>query len=199
MIMWVCARSARIMPIEFSDTSGKALRRSHRGRLEMPLSESKCDAVRNLVGLMRIPAAKAEVLYEALHQAGLLDDASQAFMSLLRPRIEAQFHDSPEYPLDLMKLAILPPPEWSVSLCEGGVIIGAWVDTFKKDGVFSPTLYKRFFKFKDGSFPGSSESSAIRHNVERVASQRNTKKGDCDCEELTHGGHPHTFQRAAAR
>jgi hypothetical protein len=100
---------------------------------------------------MRIPAAKADALYEALEQAGLLEDASQAFMSLLRPRIEAQLCDSREYPLDLMKLAILPPGEWSVSLCEGGVIIGAWIDTFKKDGVFSPSIYKRFFKFKDGS------------------------------------------------
>src|ERR1700724_808992 len=98
----------------------------------MPLSGPKGDAICNLVALMRMPREKAEALYGALEQAGLLEDASQAFISLLRPREDGQFCDSREHPLDLMKLAILPPCEWSVSLCEGGIIIGAWVDTYKK-------------------------------------------------------------------
>ncbi len=116
----------------------------------MPLTGTESDSICNLVGMLQISQEKAKKLYVALNEAGLLEDASQALISLVMPtNNEMQLQESTNCELDLMKLAILPPSQWKVSLCEGGVVIGAWIWPYRKEGVFSPSLYKRFFKFKN--------------------------------------------------
>jgi hypothetical protein len=48
----------------------------------------------------------------------------------------------PGFPLDLSRLCILPPAQWTISPCgEGAVVIGAWMDPFTR------ATHKRVFRF----------------------------------------------------
>lgn len=80
-------------------------------------------------------------------------------------------------PLDLEKLCILPPSEWDIRPCDGGVVIGAWME------YGTQRIHKRFFKFT--VYPSDAESPTMTLYEAKTIAKRLVSAWPIDCPKLS--------------
>lgn len=76
-------------------------------------------------------------------------------------------------PLDLEKLCILPPSEWDIRPCDGGVVIGAWME------YGTQRMHKRFFKFT--IYPVNTDSATMSFEEVKSEVRRLISAWPIDC------------------